>query len=132
MKKICGGILLLLVAFASGTMAIPKPKSEPVPEKTVVEKKEQLSGVAEKTEVAKKEKFSGVIEKVDTRRNAVVVRDMMKKEKTLTFVVSNKTKIRKSAIPLLLKDVKRAMQVTVEYQEEKDRLSALSIEVHGP
>ncbi len=132
MKKIYGGIMLLLFAFASGTMAIPKPKPEPAPEKTVVEKKEEISGVANNTVVAKKETFSGVIEKVDTRRNAVVVRDILKKEKTLTFVVSNKTKIRKSAIPLLLKDVKRAMQVTVEYLEEKDRLSALSIEVHGP
>lgn len=117
MRKIFGGVTLLLVAFASGTMAISKPVTEPAPEKTVV---------------GKKETFSGVVEKVDTRGNALVVRGMMKEEKTLTFVVSSKTKIRKSAIPLLLRDVKRAMQVTVEYQEEKDRLSALSIEVHGP
>lgn len=118
MKKIFGGVTLLLVAFASGTMAISKPVTEPAPEKTVV---------------GKKETFSGVVEKVDTRGNALVVRGMMREEeKTLTFVVSSKTKIRKSAIPLLLRDVKRAMQVTVEYQEEKDRLSALSIEVHGP
>ena len=117
MKKIFGGVTMLLVAFASVTMAIPKPGSEPAPGKMVVEKKE---------------KFSGVVEKVDTRGNAIVVRGMMKEEKTLTFVVSSKTKIRKGSIPLLLWDVKRAMQVTVEYQEEKDRLSALSIEVFGP
>jgi hypothetical protein len=56
----------------------------------------------------------------------------MKEEKTLTFVVSSKAKIRKGSIPLLLWGVKRAMQVTVEYQEEKDSLSAFSIEVFGP
>ena len=117
MMKIFGGVTMLLVAFASVAMAIPKPGLEPALGKMVVEKKE---------------KFSSVVEKVDTRGNTVVVRGMMKEEKTLTFVVSSKTKIRKGSIPLLLWDVKRAMQVTVEYQEEKDRLSALSIEVFGP
>jgi hypothetical protein len=57
---------------------------------------------------------------------------MMKEEKTLTFAVSSKTAIHKGAIQLHLDDIKKAMQVTVEYQEEKNRLGALSIEVSGP
>ncbi len=132
MKKTCVGILLLLLACASGSLAIPKPKPEPAPEKATVENKDMLSGRAEKPAKAQKEKFPGVVEKVDTRRNVVVVRDMLNKEKTLTFAVSHKTKISKSAVPLFLKDVKRGMRVTVEYQKEENKLSALSIAVQVP
>jgi hypothetical protein len=118
MKKIFCGVALLLVAFVSGTMAFPQPGWAPAPEKTVAEKKE---------------KFTGVIEKVDAIGNAIVVRGLvLKEEKTLTFVVSSKTDIRKGTIQLRMGDLKRAKQIVVEYQEEKNSLSALSIEVPGP
>lgn len=117
MKNIFGGVALLLVAFSSGTMAFPPP---------------EWTAPLEKKAVGKKERFTGVVEKVDATGNAVVVRGLMMREvKTLTFVVSSKTEIHKGAIPLRMKDVKRAMQVTVEYQKEKDRLIALTIEIPG-
>jgi hypothetical protein len=113
MKKTFCAATLLLFAFVSGTMAFPPPGFKPVQET--------------------KAQFSGVVEKVDITGNVVVVRGMnIKEEKILTFAIDSKTVIKKGELTLQMKDVKRAMQVTVEYKEEKDnRLSALSIEVSG-
>jgi len=118
--------LLVLVTFVSGVMAIRKPAPEPaleVPESTA----------PGNPMVEKMEKFSGVIEKVDEMGKAIVVRGkMMKEEKTLTFAINDKTKITKGKTATTLGDLKKDMQVSIEYKKEMNKMIAVRIEVSVP
>ena len=118
--------LFVLVAFVSGVMAIRKPAPEPAPEAPA-------STVPGKPIMQKTEKFSGVIEKVDEKGKTIVVRGkMMKEEKTLIIAIDDKTKITKGKTSMTIGDLKKDMQISVEYKREMNRMIAVAIEVSVP
>lgn len=81
----------------------------------------------------KMEKFSGLIEKVDEMGKAIVVRGkMMKEEKALTFAINDKTKITKGKTTMTPGDLKKDMQVSIEYKKEMNKMIAVTIEVSIP
>jgi Cu/Ag efflux protein CusF len=114
MNKIVFGLVVLMVlAFVSGSMAQPKPA--PAPEKP------------------KMEKFRGVIEKVDEAAKTVEVKGRQRKEeKTLTFATDDKTKILRVKKELALADLKDGMHVFVGYKKEGDKMIAALIKVTVP
>jgi uncharacterized protein YpmB len=118
--------LLVLVAFVSGVVAIRKPAPEPAPEAPA-------STVPGKPMMEKTEKFSGVIEKVDQKGKIIVVKgNMTKEEKTLTFIMDDRTKITQGKTSMTIGDLKKDMQVSVEYKREMNRMIAVAIEVSVP
>jgi uncharacterized protein YpmB len=118
--------LLTLVAFVSGVMAIRKPAPEPAPEAPA-------STVPGKPMMEKTEKFSGVIEKVDPKGKIIVVKGkMMKEEKVMTFVIDDRTKITKGKTSMTIGDLKKDIQISVEYKREMNRTIAVAIEVSDP
>ena len=121
MKKIIFLVALItLVAFVSGAMAA---KKEPAPAKPAT------TGAPEKPAM---EKFRGVIEKVDGATKTLVVKGKVKKEeKTLTFIVDDKTKIVKDKSPLPFAELKKEMGVAIEYTKDGDKLTAVGIRVAG-
>jgi hypothetical protein len=115
MKMFVGIALLVAFGFVPGANAIPKP----VPESSHGQ-----------TAIGKRDVFSGVIEKVDVKWNVVVVKGtMMQEKKALSFDVNDKTRIWKGNTTLHIGELSTTMQVRVEYKQEKDRLTALTIEI---
>jgi uncharacterized protein YpmB len=116
-------ILLVLVVFVSGVMAIRKPAPEPPPEAPP-------STVPEKPMMKKTEKFSGVIERVDSKEKIIVVKGkMMKEDKAMTFVIDDRTRITKGKTSMTIKDLKKNRQVSVEYKRGMNRMIAVVIEL---
>ena len=111
---------MTLVAFTSGVMAQQKPAPT----------KPAATPIPAPAEV---EKFIGMIEKVDQMAKAIVVKGKVKKEeKTLTFVVDDKTKIQKAGKDVPFADLKKDMQVSVEYKKEGEKMIATMIKVAAP
>jgi len=121
MKKVILLIALMtLVAFTSGVMAQQKP----APTKPAATPTPAPANV---------EKFIGMIEKVDEMAKAIVVKGKVKKEeKTLTFVIDDKTKIQKAGKDVPFADLKKDMQVSVEYKKEGEKMIATMIKVAAP
>jgi len=128
MKKIIVlAAILTLVAFVSGVMAQPKP----APEKpAAAPAPAPKPGAPEKPKL---EKFSGAIEKIDAMAKAIDVKGKVKKEdKTLTFATDDKTKITRGKDKLSFADLKKGMNVSVEYQKVGDKMTAVAIKVAVP
>ena len=122
--------LLALVSIVSVAIAIQKPALDPASAAPV--STEPVKPMTEK-KMEKMEKFSGLIEKVDEMEKAIVVRGkMMKEEKTLTFAINDKTKITKGKTTSTLGDLKKDMQVSIEYKKEMNKMIAVTIEVSVP
>jgi hypothetical protein len=119
MKKILFVVtLLMLVTFVSEAKGIQKPTPNPVQEAPA-------SPVIEKME-----KFSGTIEKIDDKGKIILVKGkIMNGEKTLTFVINDQTKITKGNAAITLGDLKKDMQVSIEYKKVMDKMIAVAIEV---
>jgi len=119
--------LMTVVAFTSGVMAQQKPA--PAQPATT-----QAKPAATPTPVpAKVEKFSGMVGKVDEMAKAIVVKGKVKKEeKTLTFATDDKTKIQKAGKDVPFADLKKDMQVSVEYKKEGEKMIATMIKVAAP
>ena len=117
--------LLTLVAFVSGAMAQQKPAPAPAkPAGTAApapEKKEMKE--------MKMEKFSGMVEKVDEAAKAVVVKG---KKDEKSFMVDDKTKIMKGGKEMPFADLKKGMNVSVEYKKDGDKMMAISIKAAAP
>ena len=121
MKKVMLLVALMtLVAFSSGVTAQQKPApAKPAATPTPIP--------------ANVEKFIGTIEKVDQMAKAIVVKGKVKKEeKTLTFVIDDKTKIQKAGKDVPFADLKKEMQVSVEYKKEGEKMIATMIKVAAP
>ena len=117
MKMFVGVALLVLFGFVQGAHAISKPEPE---------------ASQAQTAIGKRDMFSGVVEKVDAKGNVVVVKGtMMQEKKTLAFYVNDKTRIWRGKMMLHIGDIERTMQVSVEYKQEMDMLTALTIEITG-
>jgi len=112
--------LLASFAFVSGAMAIQKPApSSP-------------SAPPGKSTIEKTERFSGVIEKVDEKGKTIVVKGKMIEEKPLPFAIDGKTKIVKGEVTMILGDLKKGMEVSIDYKREMDKLIAIVIRVFVP
>ena len=121
--------LITLVAFVSGAMA--QQKQTPAPAKPATTVAPAPAPAA--PEKVKMEKFSGVIEKVDEMAKAIDVKKKVKKEeKTMTFVIDDKTKITKAGKPMAFADLKKDMGVHVEYKKEGDKNVAAAIKATAP
>jgi hypothetical protein len=113
MKVYAAAALLVIFVHVPGAYAIPRPEPEPSP------------GHAE---TATQRMFSGKVENVDVKGNVVVVAGtMLQEKKKLTFDVSDKTRIWKGKTILTIRDLERSMQVRVVYEQEGDRMTALTI-----
>ena len=121
MKKVILLIALMtLVAFTSGVMAQQKT----APAKPAAPLTPAPANV---------EKFIGTIEKVDQMAKAIVVKGKVKKEeKTLTFATDDKTKIQRAGKDVFFADLKKEMQVSVEYKKEGEKIIATMIKVAAP
>jgi len=102
--------LMMSVAFVSGAMAQQKPATTPPPA----------------AQQSKLEKFSGTVEKVDSAKKEVFIK--MNKEE-MTFSLGEKAKITEGKKELSLNDLKKGMNVSVEYTKEGNKLIAESINV---
>jgi len=126
--------LITLVAFVAVAMAQQKPAPAkpattvapaaapapaPAPEKPK----------AEKPKAAKMEKFAGTVEKVDEMAKTFVVKG---KKDTMTFALGDKTKITKAGKDMPFAELKMAMDISVEYMKEGDKMVAGSIRVAAP
>jgi hypothetical protein len=122
--------LITLVAFVSGAMAAQE-KPAPAAAKPATTVAPAPAPAA--PEKVKMEKFSGVIEKVDEMAKAIDVKKKVKKEeKTMTFVIDDKTKITKAGKPMAFADLKKDMGVHVEYKKEGDKNVAAAIKATAP
>jgi uncharacterized alpha/beta hydrolase family protein len=124
-KMILLVVMLTLVAFVSGVMAQQKP----APEKPAAAPAPAPKPAAP----AKLEKFSGAIENVNEMAKAIEVKGKVKKEeKALTFATDDKTKITKGKETLSFADLKKGMNVSVEYKKDGDKMVAAVIKVSAP
>jgi Cu/Ag efflux protein CusF len=120
-KMILLVVLLTLVAFVSGAMAQPKPApakpaATPAPAPAASEK-------------PKLEKFSGDIKNVDAVAKSIVV---AKGKVEKTFAVDDKTKITRGKDTLAFADLKKDMNVSIEFNKAGDKLIAVAIKVAAP
>lgn len=102
--------LMMSVAFVSGVMAQQKPATTSPPA----------------AQQSKLEKFSGTVEKVDSAKKEVLVK--MNKEE-MTFALGEKAKIMEGKKELSLNDLKKGMDVSVEYSKAGNKSVAESINV---
>ena len=125
-KMILFVAILTLVAFVSGAMA----QGKPAPAKPATT---AAPAPAKPEAPAKLEKFSGTIDKADEMAKAIVVKGKVKKEeKTMAFSVDDKTKITKGKASLSFADLKKDMQVSVEYKKDGDKMTAVAIKASAP
>jgi hypothetical protein len=117
--------LLTLVAFVAVAMAQQKP----APAKPATTAAPAPAPAPEKAKAAKMEKFSGMIEKVDEMGKAIAVKG---KKDTMTFTMGDKTKITKAGKDMPFVELKKDMDVAVEYIKEGDKMIAGSIKVAAP
>ncbi|HSB07676.1 MAG TPA: hypothetical protein VLK23_21045 [Thermodesulfobacteriota bacterium] len=130
MKKLIFLVALLtLVAFVSGAMAQQKPS--PAPAKPASTAAPAPAPAPEKKEMKemKMEKFAGMVEKVDDAAKAVVVKG---KKDEKSFMVDDKTKITKGGKEMPFADLKKGMNVSVEYKKDGDKMMAVSIKTAAP
>jgi hypothetical protein len=122
-KMILFVAILTLAVFVSGVMAQTKPAEKPAAppaEKAKVEK-------------PKMEKFAGMIDKVDEMGKAIDVKGKVKKEdKTMTFGTTADTKITRGKDTLAFADLKKGMDIAVEYKKDGDKMIAATIKVAAP
>ncbi len=111
--------LLTLVAFVSGAMAQQTPAPAPA----------KPAAAPAKEEKPKIEKFSGAIEKVDEMAKAILVKSTKGEQ---TFATDEKTKITKAGKDMPFIELKKGMDVAVEYKKDGTKLTATAIKVAAP
>jgi len=125
-KLILVAAFLTLVAFVSGVMAQGTKATAPVPAPA---KAATTAAPAPAPAPAKAEKYAGTVEKVDEAAKAVVVKG---KKDEKTFVVDDKTKITKGGKDMPLADLKKGMNVSLEYKKDGDKMVATAIKASAP
>ena len=123
--------LLTMVAFVSGVMAAPAPAkpagtAAPAPAPAPAAEKAAKPGTEKP---AKAEKFAGTVEKVDEAAKAVVVKG---KKDDKTFGIDDKTKITKGGKDMPFADLKKGMNVSVDYKKDGDKMVATAIKASAP
>jgi hypothetical protein len=122
--------LLTMVAFVSGVMAQQKPAPAPAkPAGTAAPAPAPAPAAEKAAKPAKADKFTGTVEKVDEAAKAVVVKGK-KDEKTIG--IDDKTKITKGGKDMPFADLKKGMNVSVEYKKDGDKMVATAIKASAP
>ena len=116
--------LLTLVAFVAVAMAQQKP-APAKPATTMA----PAATPAPAPKAAKMEKFSGKIEKVDEIGKTITLKG---KKDTMTFTMGDKTNITKAGKDMPFVELKKDMDVAVEYMKEGDKMIPGSIKVAAP
>ncbi len=116
--------LLTMVVFVSGVMAQQKaapakPAGTAAPAATAPAPEKPM----------KMEKFSGTVEKVDEAAKMI---DVKMKKKTMSFAIDDQTKITKAGKEMSFADVKKGMNVSVQYKKEGDKMIATAIKAAAP
>jgi hypothetical protein len=129
-------VLLTLVAFVSGAMAQQKPA--PAAPATAPAKP---AGTAAPAKPAAMERFAGVIEKVDEMGKTISVKGkatvimggkITKEDRTFTFAITDETKISRAGKDLPFGELKKDMQVAVDYTKEGEKMTAAGIRAAAP
>ena len=121
-KMILFVAILTLAVFVSGVMAQPKPAEKPAAAKEGAPPKK-----------ADAPKFAGMIDKIDEMAKAIDVKGKVKKEeKMMTFATTTDTKITRGKDTLSFADLKKGMDVAVEYKKEGEKMTATAIKVAAP
>jgi hypothetical protein len=132
MKKLILVVAFLtMVAFVSGVMAQGTKAPAPAPAKaagTAAPAPAPAKAPAPE-KAAKVEKFAGMVEKVDEAAKAVVVKG---KKDEKTFVIDDKTKITKGGKDMPLADLKKGMNVSLEYKKDGDKMVAVAMKAAAP
>jgi hypothetical protein len=118
--------LFTMIVFVSGVMA--QQKAAPAkPAGTAAPAPAAPAPVPEKP--MKMEKFSGTVEKVDEAAKMI---DVKMKKKTMSFAVDDQTKITKAGKEMSFADVKKGMNISVQYKKEGDKMIATAIKAAAP
>jgi hypothetical protein len=120
--------LLTLVAFVAVAMAQQNP-APAKPATTMAPAATPAPAPTPAPKAAKMEKFSGTIENVDEMGKAITLKG---KKDTMTFTMGDKTKITKAGKDMPFVELKKDMDVAVEYMKEGDKMIAGSIKVAAP
>jgi len=128
-KKILLVALFTMVAFVSGVMAQQKPAAAPAKAAGTAAPAPAPAKAPAPEKAAKVEKFAGMVEKVDEAAKAVVVKG---KKDEKTFVIDDKTKIMKGGKDMPLADLKKGMNVSLEYKKDGDKMVAVAIKAAAP
>ena len=120
--------LITVIAFVSGVMAQQKP-AEKAAAPAVAKPAATAPAPAEKPKAVKAEKFAGAVEKIDEAAKTIVVKD---KKGEKTFAIDDKTKITKAGKDMPFAEVKKGMNVSVEYKKDGDKMVAVAIKVAAP
>ena len=130
MKKLILVVALLtMVAFVSGVMAQGKPAPVPAPAKPAATAAPAPAATPAPAKPAKAEKYAGAVDKVDEAAKAIVIKGK-KDEKTI--VIDEKTKITKSGKEMAFADLKKGMNVSVEYKKDGDKMVATAVKAAAP
>lgn len=130
MKKIILIVsLLTLAAFVSVALAQQKPAPAPTPAPATAPAPAPAPAAPAKEEKAKIEKFTGVVEKIDELTKAIVVKGA-KGDKT--FAIDDKTKFTKGGKDMPFAELKKGMNVSVEFSKVGEKLVAGTIEASAP
>ena len=127
--------LLTMVAFVSGVMAQQKPAPAPAKPAGTAAPAPAPAPAAEKAakpapeKPVKAEKYSGKVEKVDEAAKAFVVKG---KKEEKTFGINDKTKITRGGKDMPFADLKKGMNVSVEYKKDGDKMVATAIKTSAP
>ncbi len=79
------------------------------------------------------EKFFGTFEKIDESGKRIDIKGKVKKEeKILTFGIDERTKIFRAKKELSAGQLKKGMEVLIEYKKEGDQFIAVAIKVSAP
>ena len=126
---------LTMVAFVSGVMAQGTKAPAPAPAKAAgtaapAPAPAQAPAKAPAPEKpAKVAKFTGMVENVDETAKVVVVKG---KKDEKTFAVDDKTKITKGGKDMPLADLKKGMNVSLQYKKDGDKMVAVAIKAASP
>jgi hypothetical protein len=121
--------LFTMVAFVSGVMAQQKPAAAPAKAAGTAAPAPAPAKAPATEKAAKVEKFAGMVEKVDEAAKAVVVKG---KKDEKTFVINDKTTIMKGGKDMPLTDLKKGMNVSLEYKKDGDKMVAVAIKAAAP
>jgi len=117
-------VVALSVLFVSGVMA--QQTTAPAPTKENLEKFGEKNFEKFLGKKDNFEKFGGKIEKVDPSTKEVVVQG---KDKTMTFSVGDKTKIKEGEKEASFSDLKAGERIFVLYAKEGNKLMAEAISI---
>ena len=125
-KKTAKFLWVIFLTFGTSVIGSPaQQKSIMAPEKSPIS--------MPASEDTHWERFFGTIEKVNEPMKTIAIKGkVINKERTLTFIINDTTKITRAKTELNMANLKHGMYVLVEYKKDGDQLIATAIKVSAP